>query len=148
MITVSVSTESPYGWGGPIAVLVAGVIMALFHFVRVELVKRGKIDNPSPTTGREGYDDDTLQLRGDVSDIDIALDDEPEGDVDLDEIEEHGWGSISRERRREDRMTLDDWIMDNLPELGYRRTASEGAAAYGVSVRTVTRRIAELRGHN
>jgi hypothetical protein len=80
--------DADRGWGGPIAIVVAVVVMYLIHVATV------KIHNHSPTE-----DDEYEWGEEDQVDDDFEIETRGTGGgvVDLDGIERHEWGSISKD---------------------------------------------------
>ncbi|XVU25836.1 hypothetical protein ACQPZJ_01890 [Actinoplanes sp. CA-054009] len=168
MITLVAETATPQrGWGGPIAIIAAFAVIGVMHLIKV---RNKNQRTPSPTRPKalprgaktqvnvvpdtDDTDADTGWW-GSIVDLGdgrrirrvkavlatgssrLPEDDEPvdgelvEDDIDLDLDEPDGPES------------LEAWVAEHLDRMGYAELVREGMRLWGVSERTVKRRIAD-----
>jgi len=113
-------TEPERGWGGPIAIGVALLVMWLFHLA---MKRWGKIDNPSPAAGGEGGGRESWLVRWGFMPRGA---DPTEGDVDQEE-------------------TLEDWLISSMGSMGWRDLINQAVAEFGVTPREAVDLVKELR---
>ena len=112
--------EVERGWGGPIAIGVALVVMLLIHLA---MKRWGKIDNPSPTAEDTGSAGASWLVKWGIR---ARGADATEGDVDLGE-------------------TLEDWLIGNMRSMGWRELVTEAAREFDVPTREVIDLVDELK---
>lgn len=112
------SADTERGWGGPVAILVAGLIGYGLYW----LWARFMIDNPSPTSEGSPLSDDEQQVSGVYEHDPLPL---PRGDVDHEDRE------------------LDQWLIDNRG-CQWRDLVTAGAREFDVPRKHVASRIEAL----